>query len=105
MMELLKKTLLTGIGFAVLTKEKVEEAAKKIAEECKLSEEEGKKFVDDLLKQSEETKKNLEKKVEEMVKKTLDRFDLATRKDLEEIKERVDKLEQESNVIEMEKGD
>ena len=105
MKELLKKTLLTGIGFAVLTKEKVEEAARKIAEECKLSEEEGKKFVDELLKQSEETKKNLETKVEDLVQKTLDKWNVATRKDLEEIKARLDKLEQGSNVVEMEKGD
>jgi polyhydroxyalkanoate synthesis regulator phasin len=44
MLDLLKKTILTGIGIASMTKDKVEELAKKIVKETKLSEEEGKKL-------------------------------------------------------------
>jgi len=94
MHEFLKKTLLTGVGIAILTKEKIEELAKKIATEAKMSEEEGKKLVDELVKKSEEAKKNLETRVEEMVKKTLVKFNVPTQKDLDEIKNRLDNLEQ-----------
>lgn len=53
MFDLIKKTLLTGVGLAVMTKDKVEEMGKEFASQAKLSELEGKEFVDHLLKQSE----------------------------------------------------
>ena len=53
MFDLIKKTLLTGVGLAVMTKEKVEELGKDLASQAKLSEHEGKEFVDHLLKQSD----------------------------------------------------
>jgi polyhydroxyalkanoate synthesis regulator phasin len=46
MMDLLKRGILTGIGIASLTKDKIEELAEKIIEESKLSEEEGRKLVE-----------------------------------------------------------
>ena len=46
----LKKTLYAGVGMAFLTRDKIEEMAKKLAEEAKLSEADGKKFIDELLK-------------------------------------------------------
>ena len=50
MLNLIKKTMLTGVGLAGLTKNKVEKLAKELAKKGKLSEKEGKKLVDDLLK-------------------------------------------------------
>ena len=57
MFDLIKKTLLTGVGLAVMTKDKVEELGKEFASQAKLSELEGKEFVDHLLKQSETARK------------------------------------------------
>lgn len=98
MKEMLKKTLLTGIGLAVMTKDKAEVLAKKIAEEAKLPEAEGRKFVADLQKKSDEARKSLEKKIEDTVKKYLEKLDVATKKDLVEIKERLEKMEKESDL-------
>jgi len=98
MKKMLKKTLLTGIGLAVMTKDKVEQLAKKIAEEAKFPEAEGRKFVADLQKKSEEAKKNLEKKIEDTVKKYLEKLDVATKKDLKEIKDRLEKMEKENDL-------
>lgn len=53
MFDLIKKTLLTGVGLAVMTKDKVEELGKDLASQAKMSEHEGKEFVDHLLKQSD----------------------------------------------------
>ena len=44
MFDLIKKTLLTGVGLAVMTKDKVEELGKEFASQAKLSELEGKEF-------------------------------------------------------------
>jgi len=47
MFDLIKKTMLTGVGLAGLTKDKIEKLAKELAKKGKLSEKEGKKLVDD----------------------------------------------------------
>jgi polyhydroxyalkanoate synthesis regulator phasin len=61
MVDLLKKTLYVSMGIVSMTKEKVEDLAKKVASEAKLSESEGKQFVDDVLKKSDEIKESIEK--------------------------------------------
>jgi len=93
MLSLLKKVMLTGVGLAVMTKEKAEELGRELVKKGEITEKEGKEFVEELLKKSEETKDDFEKKVEEVVKKALVRLDLATRKELDKLIERVAALE------------
>ena len=93
MFDLLKKTILTGIGIASMTKDKIEELGKKISEESKLSAEEGKRLVQDLLKQSEKAKNNLETEVQKFVKIALEKLDIPTRDDLNRLEKRIKKLE------------
>ena len=72
MKDVLKNVMYAGIGAAFLTREKLEEVGKELTEKGSLSVEEGKTFVDDLLKKSEVAKANLEqwigRRVEERVK-------------------------------------
>ena len=93
MIDLLKKGILTGIGIGLMTKEKVKEFAKKTAEEAKLTKEEGRKFADELLKRSEETKQQIEGKINDQVKKVIDKLGVATQEDLRKIQKRLDKLQ------------
>ncbi len=93
MLDIVRKTLLLGIGIAAMTRDKIEEAAKKIAEEDKLSEEEGRKLAEDLLKQSDEARKNLKDQVEKFVDNTLEKLNSPSRKDLQQLEERIEKLE------------
>lgn len=93
MLELIKRTFLTGVGLAALTKDKVEEQAKKIAEELKLDEQEGRKLADDLLRQAEQSREKLTSQVKQMVKKTLQELHLPSREDLERIEKRLEELE------------
>ncbi|MCD4676503.1 MAG: phasin family protein [Desulfobacula sp.] len=93
MFDLLKKTILTGIGIASMTKDKIEKLGKKISEESKLTAEEGKKFINDLLKQSEKAKDDLEAQVQKLVKKALKKFNIPTREDLNRLEKRIKKLE------------
>ncbi|QGY46422.1 hypothetical protein GM418_22990 [Maribellus comscasis] len=92
MIELLKKGILTGIGFGLLTKDKIQDLVKKTAEEAKLSEEEARKLADELLKQSEEAKQNLDKKIDERIKKYIDSLGLATKKDVDKIYKELRKM-------------
>ncbi|MBW1717341.1 MAG: polyhydroxyalkanoate synthesis regulator [Deltaproteobacteria bacterium] len=94
MFDLIKKTMLTGVGLAGLTKDKIEKLAKELAKKGKLSEKEGKKLVDDLLKKSDKAKKDLGAQIERGVKSTLKKMNLATREDMVKLTERIKKLEQ-----------
>lgn len=89
MLELVKKTLLTGVGIAVLSKEKIEELAKDLAEKGKLSEEEGRALVDDLLKRSEESRAELQEQIEEKVQAVLEKMDLAKKSEVEALRKEV----------------
>ena len=73
MADFIKKTMLTGLGLVVLTKSKIEELVKELAEKGKMSEKEGKEMLSDLLKKSEEAGKEFQGKVENIVKKVLEK--------------------------------
>jgi polyhydroxyalkanoate synthesis regulator phasin len=93
MFDLLKKSVYAAIGVAVMTRETVEELGKKIANEAKLSESEGRQFIDELLKKSEETKAAMEKMVNEAVASTLKKLNVPSRTELENIENRLRVLE------------
>ena len=89
------KGVYTGIGLLLKTKERVEEIANKIAEESKLGEEEGKKFVDNLKKESDEARVEFEKKVEEKVEEVMKRIGLARDEEVQKLKVKISELEVE----------
>jgi polyhydroxyalkanoate synthesis regulator phasin len=91
--ETLKKTLYAGVGMAFLTREKIEEMAKKMADEAKLGESEGKKFIDEILKKSEEAKSSLQRAVDAGVAAALERMNVARDRDLKALDARVKALE------------
>ena len=93
MVELLKKSVYATIGIALMTRDKAEEIGKKVAEEAKLSESEGKQFVDELLKRADETRKSFEQLVEKQVTAVLNKVNIPSRSEVEEIELRVRKLE------------
>ena len=92
MFELIKKSLLTGVGLAVLTKEKVEELGKELASQAKLSENEGKEFVDNLIKQSETARKDFEARINTAVQKAVSTLNLASRDEVTKLSAKVDEL-------------
>jgi polyhydroxyalkanoate synthesis regulator phasin len=93
MFDILRKALLAGVGVTYLTKDKIEEVGKKIAQDAKVSEDEGRKFVDELVKKSVEAKGSLEKTVSEKIETVLHAMNLPTRKDVDELKSKIAKLE------------
>ncbi len=97
MKNLLKKGILTGIGLGLMTKDKVEEFAKKTAEETKMTEEEARKFADELLKQSESSKQRIEEMIDKQVKKSIEKLGVATQDDIEKIRIQLDKLQSSFN--------
>lgn len=93
MFDLIKKTMLAGVGLAVMSKEKAEAAAKEIAESAKLSSEKGQEFIDEVVGKSEKMRKDFEEMIAKAVNEALKRADLPSRDDLAALNQRVDDLE------------
>ncbi len=92
MIDLIKRAMFTGIGVASLTKEKIEDISKEFVEKGKLSEQEGKKLVDELVTQSEESKKSVQAMVEGTVKTALQKMNIAGKSEVEELKKEIKEL-------------
>lgn len=93
MVDLLKKTLYVSLGIITMTKERVEEVAKKVASEAKLSESEGKQFIDEVLKRSDEIKESIDKIVNEKTTVFLKTMNIPTRSEMNALELRIKKLE------------
>jgi polyhydroxyalkanoate synthesis regulator phasin len=61
-LDIVRKAAFADIGMAIMTKEKMQELAKKIVIDTKAPQSEGRKFINDMVKKSEETRKSLEKR-------------------------------------------
>ena len=68
MLDLFKKSMLTGIGLALKTWDEVEALGKELEEKGKMPREEAKKFIEELQKRYEETQAKLEERVEKSVR-------------------------------------
>ena len=93
MFDIIKKAMLTGVGLAAMTRDKIEEMAKELTEKGEMTEKEGRELVDELVKKSEKAKKDLETKMEGIVEKVLGKMNLATKEDIRKIEKRLKRLE------------
>ncbi len=92
MSELIKKTILAGLGAISLSREKAEEIAGDLIKRGELAKNEEAKFVKDLMDIAEKNKARLEEKIEEVVEKTLTRLDIPTRKEINALREEINRL-------------
>ena len=92
MADLIKKTMLAGIGLALRTWDEVETVAKELVEKGQMSEKEGSRFLKDLQKKYEESQKKLEARVEKSVKEFLKKANVATSDDLKALKKEIREL-------------
>jgi polyhydroxyalkanoate synthesis regulator phasin len=93
MKELLKNMLYTGVGAAFLTRDKVDEIRKELVERGKLTKEEGKEFVDDLIKKSDCARNQLEIWLNRQVEERIQAMEFATSAELNELRNKVEELE------------
>jgi polyhydroxyalkanoate synthesis regulator phasin len=93
MEDLFKKFLYTGVGFVALTAEKFQKTIDKLVSENKISTEEGRKIVDDFLKNTSTKREEFESQLKSITEKVVRSFDFATAHEVKALKDRVDKLE------------
>jgi polyhydroxyalkanoate synthesis regulator phasin len=93
MKDILKNVMYAGIGAAFLTREKLEEVGRELADKGSLSVDEGKAFVEDLLKKSESAKNNLEQWITRKVDERLKSCRCAKAEEIAELRRKIEELE------------
>lgn len=93
MLELFEKAAFTAIGAAALTQKKGEEMLQELKSRYKMSEEEGRAFLDRLQDMARTGRERTSEVVETEVKAVLDRMGLVTREEFDRLERRVKALE------------
>ena len=104
MMDLIKKAVLTGIGVAALTKDKVEEFSRELIDKGKLTEQEGEKFLQEMQKRAEESREALKDQTDKFVESALNRMHLAKSADLEKLQAEIEALRKEIEALRTKEG-
>jgi len=99
-LSVIKTALLAGLGAAVITKEKAEEAVNRFVEQGKLTAEEAQKLVGELLASGSRKSEEMKESLDESLHKALESADIARLKDVQSISERLEKTEQRVKVLE-----
>jgi polyhydroxyalkanoate synthesis regulator phasin len=99
MIDLIKKAVLTGMGVASLTKDKIDEFSRELIEKGKLTEQEGEKFVQEMRKRAEESRDALILQTDKIVEATLHKMQLAKAADLEKLQVEIAGLRKEIEAL------
>lgn len=94
MIELIKKAMLTGLGAASLTRDKIEEIGRDFIDKGKLSQQEGEKLMEDLVAKADESKQEIKKQIEERVDDILKKMNLVKVSEIEELKRQIKELQE-----------
>lgn len=100
MLDDMKRALLAGLGGVVLSRDKLEEWRKRLVKEKKMSEEESRNWIDDLVESGEKQWKDLETSFKKTLQKNLHSLDIADRKEVEGLRLRVQRLEERLSTLE-----
>lgn len=92
MLEVLKKSMLAGIGLAVKSKEELEDFIRDFVKKEEMPEEEKTSFFQDIKQQAEKARKDLEAAIETKVKELIRKADVASRDEVAQLRQEVETL-------------
>jgi len=102
MIDLIKKAVLTGVGVASLTKDKIEDLAKELIDKGEMSEQEGEKLVQEMLGRAEESRETMKSQTESVVQNAISKMKLARVEDVELLKTEIERLREEISSLKKE---
>ncbi len=82
-----KDLLYAGVGAAVVMREKVEAEMKKLEESGKIKTDDAKSFLDSIEQKGKEEQNRIKEEIKSALKEVIDELGLATKEDLEKLKE------------------
>lgn len=92
-LDILRTPILASVGAFSMAEEGIGDFVKDLVERGETSEKEGKKIVDDFRKRTTRNRKDFEKRIDERIEKALKAFRLPTKKDVDALMRKIDKLE------------
>lgn len=93
MKALLKNIVYSGIGAAFLTKEKIEDIKDELVKQGEVREDEGKQFVDELIKKTASIKDSLDLKINQIIEGKIKELDIPTNADFADLRRQVEELQ------------
>ncbi len=93
MIELVKKTMLAGVGIAVVTKDKVQESLNELVEQGKLTREEAAEMSDKIVQESKERTEKTKAETGQLFNEILQKANLVTKDQYDALAARVTELE------------
>ncbi|RLB77969.1 MAG: phasin superfamily protein [Deltaproteobacteria bacterium] len=95
MLEIVEKTLLTGIGAMALTQKKAEELIDDLKKRMNLTEDEGKSLLEKLRSAAKDNQKKLEEMAQDEITKACERVGVVTSEDFKKLQHKVEQLEKQ----------
>jgi polyhydroxyalkanoate synthesis regulator phasin len=84
---MLKELIFTGLGGALVLKEKIEDELKKLEEKGKIDTKDVKSFLESLEQKGKESDEKFKNELKSTIKEIIDELGLATKEDLAKLKE------------------
>jgi|GEM_PF-2708149 len=88
----IKKGLLASLGFIAITREKAQQIAQELIKKGEASSKDIGALANAILEKARKGREAIELKIEEIIKKIIEKMDLPSRKELEELKKEIEKL-------------
>ena len=99
-MDILRKAIFLGLGALTLTREKAESLVDELIKKGEVASSEKYKTIDKLLKESDRIEQQFQEKVNSTVEKTISDMGIPTRKDWEDLRETLKRIEMKLSMAE-----
>lgn len=99
MEDLFKKFIYTGVGLVSATVDKFQQSVEKLVDDDKLSSEEGKKILDDLVRNTESKREEFETKLKSIIEEVMVKANFATQTQIQELQDRIEELEAKVGIV------
>ena len=100
MFEILKKTMLVGLGTATLTKSKIRETLQQLVEQGKITSDEAERMTKELIESGESEINELRGQMREALHSVLKNMNLAQKEDMDKLLSKVDNIEKRLDFLE-----
>lgn len=94
MSDILEKGFYLGLGALALTRAKAEKMVNELIEKGRISRDDSPKVIKELMDRAEDEKKAFEERIDAVLEKAVQRLNLATTKEIEQLKHQMDRIEQ-----------
>jgi polyhydroxyalkanoate synthesis regulator phasin len=100
--EAVRKVLLAGVGAVSLTVEAIEDLVEKLVERGELTEEEGRKLINDVWSKRKKDAKKAEEEVNRRVDELMARFDIPTKAEFEDLSAQISEVSKKVDTLKKE---